>query len=139
MSVYNTHDLILSRLERVKNSGNNKWIACCPAHDDRNPSLCIKDDGGMFLLHCFAGCKTDDVLAAIGLTFIDLFPETLSPDVALEYKSKKLSTIISDEKMILLVARGSLDNGFDLSAADMERIALANQRIAAAKEQINGI
>lgn len=139
MTVYNTNDIILSRLDRVKNNGNNKWIARCPAHDDRNPSLSIKYDGNKILLYCFAGCTTNDVLASIGLTFKDLFAETLSPDVAREYKSKKLNKLISDETTVLLVARGSIDNGFFLSATDMERIVLANHRIATAKEQRNGI
>lgn len=51
------------------------YMALCPAHEDRTPSLSISDgDGGHVLLHCFAGCNTADVLAAKGLTMADLMP-----------------------------------------------------------------
>jgi hypothetical protein len=34
------------------------WMACCPAHDDRTPSLSIADGAeGRILLTCFAGCS----------------------------------------------------------------------------------
>ena len=51
------------------------WIAKCPAHEDRQPSLSI-DEGadGKVLLKCFAGCTTENIVAAIGLTLRDLFP-----------------------------------------------------------------
>ncbi len=43
------------------------WKACCPAHDDRNPSLSIREDkrDGTVLVHCHAGCDQLDVLAAL--------------------------------------------------------------------------
>jgi 5S rRNA maturation endonuclease (ribonuclease M5) len=41
-------------------------VACCPAHDDRNPSLSLKDaDDGRVLVHCHAGCDQARVLAAL--------------------------------------------------------------------------
>jgi len=41
------------------------WAARCPAHDDREPSLSIRDAGGKVLVHCHAGCDQRDVLAAL--------------------------------------------------------------------------
>ena len=38
------------------------WMAKCPAHDDRNPSLSIAEVDGKVLLHCHAGCTQRDVL-----------------------------------------------------------------------------
>ena len=67
---------LLSRLDRVKETGRGKYVALCPAHEDRSPSLAIKDcSDGRVLIHCFAGCETDDVVSAVGLTFADLMPE----------------------------------------------------------------
>jgi hypothetical protein len=41
------------------------WIARCPAHEDRSPSLSISEgEGGRLLLHCHAGCTFDDILHA---------------------------------------------------------------------------
>jgi hypothetical protein len=50
------------------------WIARCPAHPDRHPSLSIrKGNGDKTILHCFGGCTTPKVLAASGLRMRDLF------------------------------------------------------------------
>lgn len=50
---------------------NGRWhgfygMACCPVHEDREPSLSISDgNDGRLLVHCFAGCDATDVLRAI--------------------------------------------------------------------------
>ena len=42
------------------------WMARCPAHDDRTPSLSIRDaDDGKVLVHCHAGCDQERVIAAL--------------------------------------------------------------------------
>ncbi len=65
---------ILSRLEKVKVTGNNKWDACCPAHEDHTPSLSITQaEDGKVLMHCHAGCNIEDILSAIDLKERDLF------------------------------------------------------------------
>ena len=68
-------DMILSRLNKVRGRGPGQWSAQCPAHDDNGPSLSIKElPDGRVLLHCFAGCGVEDVVAAVGLGAADLFP-----------------------------------------------------------------
>jgi len=47
----------------------------CPAHEDRNPSLSVSYKDKKVLVYCHAGCKTEEVLAALGLTTRDLFDE----------------------------------------------------------------
>ncbi len=41
------------------------WVACCPAHEDRRPSLSITDRGARVLVHCHAGCEQRAVIAAL--------------------------------------------------------------------------
>jgi putative DNA primase/helicase len=42
------------------------WMACCPAHDDREPSLSIIDaKGGKVLVRCHAGCDQAQVIAKL--------------------------------------------------------------------------
>jgi putative DNA primase/helicase len=42
------------------------WMARCPAHDDREPSLSICDaDDGKVLVRCHAGCDQERVIAAL--------------------------------------------------------------------------
>ena len=68
-------DLILARLSQVREHGQGRWMACCPAHEDHSPSLSIKEGAdGTVLLHCFAGCTVHDVLNSMGCSFSDLFP-----------------------------------------------------------------
>lgn len=54
----------LSRALGARRSGS-AWMAKCPAHDDTNPSLSIRDEDGKVLLHCHAGCRQADVIAAL--------------------------------------------------------------------------
>ena len=68
-------DNLLSRLDKVRRSGPDSWMACCPAHEDKSASLSIRhDDDGKTLIHCFAGCSVHEVVGAIGLEISDLFP-----------------------------------------------------------------
>ncbi len=67
-------DKTLDRLQKVSWTASG-WKALCPAHDDREPSLSIKEgDDGRVLLYCHAGCPTEGVLRALDMTFRDLFP-----------------------------------------------------------------
>lgn len=43
----------------------HSWIARCPAHDDRTPSLSICDQDGKVLVRCHAGCDQENVIAAL--------------------------------------------------------------------------
>jgi hypothetical protein len=66
---------VLDRLNVASRNGE-KAMCYCPAHDDRNnPSLSIKADNGRLLLHCFAGCRPEDVVSQMGLEMKDLFAE----------------------------------------------------------------
>ena len=69
--------MLISRLTGVRNTGPDRWVAKCPAHEDRSPSLSITDREGRVLLHCFGGCETEAVLGAVGLRFSDIMPERI--------------------------------------------------------------
>jgi 5S rRNA maturation endonuclease (ribonuclease M5) len=64
---------VLDRLNRVKKTGENQYIACCPAHRDDKPSLSISGSNGKILLHCQAGCDTQRIVEAIGIQMKDLY------------------------------------------------------------------
>lgn len=65
---------VLERLEAVKRSSGG-WMARCPAHEDRTPSLAVSEGREGILLNCHAGCPTENVVAALGLEMGDLFYE----------------------------------------------------------------
>ncbi len=75
-------DTLIARLDKVKSTGPDSWVACCPAHEDKRPNLSIKQLDDRTLIHCWSGCGAADVVAAIGLSLADLFdrkPEIESP------------------------------------------------------------
>ena len=52
----------LSLLSSVKPIGKDEWMALCPGHDDRQPSLSVKGAEDKILIKCFAGCELIDIL-----------------------------------------------------------------------------
>lgn len=58
---------LLPHLQGVRPSGIDRWTARCPAHDDHSPSLSIRKTGDRVLVHCHAGCRTENILQALGI------------------------------------------------------------------------
>jgi len=130
-------DVLLSRLQKVKVAGANKWKACCPAHEDSDPSLSIAEmKDGRILVHCFAGCGASDIVESIGLALGDLFPngslgeyrgyETIKRDIA---DSKKNKDELLKDKAILLVAKSMRENGERLTPQEIEQEKQAYLRV----------
>ncbi len=69
---------LLSKLADVKAAGSDRWMALCPAHDDKQRSLSIRvGKDGRVVMYCHAGCTNALIVAAIGLTMSDLFSEPM--------------------------------------------------------------
>ena len=68
--------VVLERLPGYRRSGSG-YMARCPAHEDRTPSLAI-DEGrsGNVVLKCHAGCPSEAVVAAMGLKMSDLYADS---------------------------------------------------------------
>jgi putative DNA primase/helicase len=65
---------VLSAIGDYKKAGDG-YKARCPAHEDRTPSLSIKEaEDGTVLIKCHAGCSTQAVVKELGLNMRDLFP-----------------------------------------------------------------
>lgn len=125
-------DPLLSRLEKVRATGPGRWIARCPAHQDKGPSLSIRQlDDGRSLLHCFAGCATADVLAAIGFEMADLFPERLdnAKPERHPFHAMDILRALTRESLIVQAAGQFILEGRALSEADHERLQVAVERI----------
>jgi len=131
---------LLDRLDKVRSLGKSSYMACCPAHDDRSPSLSIKEcDDGRLLVHCFAGCPTTDVLDAVGLSLADLFP--------VEMKSKhhtgqlphgkrlRLQQAADYERTVLAIIGADAANGAPI---DAERAAIAKDNLRKIQRVLNG-
>jgi putative DNA primase/helicase len=87
-------DRVLEAFKRVKRSGKG-WTAQCSAHDDHRASLSINvTNDGRILLHCFAGCTTEAVIAAAGLEWADLFPEKAEGGGRIPRYSRQVNQVV---------------------------------------------
>jgi DNA primase len=67
-------------LVQAQRVGAGRWKARCPAHNDRSPSLSIREgENGHVTLFCRAGCSLDAILAALHLVRDDLSGPPPSP------------------------------------------------------------
>ncbi|APZ43846.1 hypothetical protein [Acidihalobacter ferrooxydans] len=137
-------DRVLPLLDGVRQTGPNRWIARCPAHADKSPSLSIREaEDGRLLVYCFGGCEAEDVTAALGLRMADLFPErpqyrpgdrAQEPRISLT----DLVDLLAHEALIAYVAAADAAHGKPISNEDADRAALAAQRIRTAVDYARG-
>lgn len=129
-------DNLISKLDKVRRTGPGTFLACCPAHDDKSPSLAIRElSDGRILLHCFAGCEVESVLSTIGLTFTDLFPERECQYAKSErhpFPAGDVLRTIGFEALVVATASTAMLDGECLSPIDRDRLLLAVARIQGA-------
>jgi len=73
-----TPERIARALGGARRSGAD-WMARCPAHEDRNPSLALSERNGKLLAHCFAGCEQSAVIEALRARGLWPEPERREP------------------------------------------------------------
>lgn len=131
-----TIDNLISRLDKVKSTGKGKWLACCPAHSDKTPSLAVRQtDDERILLHCFAGCSVESVLGAVGMDFADLHPEPLTHNAKPErrpYPAADVLRCIAFESLVVFFAATNISTGIPLPQTERDRLLLAVTRIQTA-------
>lgn len=134
---------LLERLEGVRQSGRDRWMAKCPAHLDRHPSLSIAlGEDGRLLIHCFAGCQFDAVVQAVGLEVADFFP----PKEGLRYRRQQrmrvnpadaLAYLIHATRIVMIVA-ADIRRGERISEQDWATFDEAMRRVGVIEELLNG-
>lgn len=107
---------LLSRLDKVRASGSGRWVACCPSHEDRSPSLQISEVDNRILIHCFAGCGATEVLDSIGLDYSAIYPDDYKP-------SKKRIQIDPVDKIYVMVFKNKVRSGETPTTEDKKRYA----------------
>lgn len=133
-------DDLLSRLEKVRSTGAGRWVARCPAHADKTPSLAIRElPDGRILIHCFTGCSVDSVVSAIGLELSDLFPEDsraighANPEHR-PFPAADVLRCLNLEALVVSAAARTILDGNTLNDDDQERLMTALRRIERAVE-----
>lgn len=139
-------ELVLSRLSGVRRCGRG-FIATCsaPEHKDRSASLSIAaGNDGRVLLHCFAGCSVDEVVAGLGLQRRDLFPPNVrrahTPEerraawrASREAAWAAALGVLGREALVIEIAAGVLAAGDPLSKEDLARLRMACDRVESAR------
>ena len=111
-------DKLVERLEHCKPSGKGRWLARCPAHADKSPSLSIKETSdGRVLVHCFAGCGALDVISALDLEWDDLFPEDLTEN----YRKTRRQHQYTADELVVEIAKSDMAKGIKLNTEDRQR------------------
>ena len=130
-------DTLLPLLQSAKPSGKNRWMARCPAHEDKYPSLSVRRfDDDAISVKCFSGCTTAEILSAVGLNPSDLFPQNELPrDYPFQRPRTKsipyleILTNLREDLLALSVGFGKLKQGHLLTLEDLERLDTAALRI----------
>ena len=128
---------IIGRLDKVKEIGPGRYMACCPAHDDRIPSLLVTEkEHDRVIIHCFAGCHYAGVLSAIGLEPGDTYPKTdrnykpLKPGEI--WVPRDVVAALRDESLFVVVAASALAAGKVLTEEDNKLLIQEAKRFHAA-------
>lgn len=135
---------LLSSLAHVKKAGTGKWSARCPAHQDRGPSLSVRElEDGRVLLHCFAGCSTDDVLVSLNMAFGDLFPQGGFLGVEMKpvhrpWNASDVLTALAFEVLVAFNYAKQMAGGSALNSSEQARLLQCSQRIQRGLDLISG-
>lgn len=137
-------DTLLSRLDGVRSRGDGQYMAKCPSHQDRSPSLSIKEcDGGKVMIHCFAGCSALDVVESVGLALRDLFDAPL-PDTQVSrpergrLSAEDLLTILDHSSHFVWTLAENMAAGEIPSDADLSSLAKHRTAIKQARKSFTG-
>lgn len=111
-------NLLLPKLKGIKRKGSAGWVALCPAHDDRAPSLSIDEKDGKVLLHCMAGCSPEAVVGSVGLTLADLMGDQPMPAKRLEWPATVDSLARAKGLPVELLRRYGVKDVSDMTEAE---------------------
>lgn len=134
-------DFLLSRLEAVEETGPGRRLARCPAHDDRQPSLSIREaEGGTLLVKCWAHREVAHVVGAVGLELHHLFPPRGDGGPPLRGGERwvpfDVLHAVSAEVTVAMVAAETRARGTPLEGADLDRLRQASVRLHAAAQEV---
>lgn len=66
----------LALLPHEPTKASGETMCRCPCHADKKASLSVKQGEKGIILHCHAGCSTQDIVETLGLKMSDLFTES---------------------------------------------------------------
>jgi hypothetical protein len=136
---------LLDRLHKVERLQPGqyaaRYTACCPAHDDKSPSLSVtltKDD--KILLKCWSGCSTHEVVSAVGMTLSDLFPpkekHTHHQRGTRAFNAHDAIKVVARDALVVAMAAAKMRQGETLTPEDMDQLISAAGRCGRIAEEV---
>jgi len=137
-------EVLLSRSRKTKQVGAGRWRINCGACDTDTLKVAVAEEGDRVLVHAFCGHSAEEVLAAVGLRFADLYPPRHWPQSPQERESARRAIrevgvasaveVLALESCIVAAAAVELEAGtWLLSPEDADRLHVAVARINDAK------
>lgn len=127
--------MLLPRLDGVRQVAPDRYMAKCPAHSDESPSLSIRElPDGTLLIHDFGGCGVSAVANAAGVNLRDLFPRHRQnrPSLSKAQRRVPVSDVLKTmafEGLVVLVIAEDVRRGKALTDADRARLTAAVSRL----------
>jgi hypothetical protein len=115
-----TLDDVLERLHGVKKAGSG-YSARCPAHDDKSPSLSVRQgDDGKVLVKCHAGCSFESICTHLGVQQSQLFAssESAPPRLVTRSVKPKLPAFSSPDASVVIdrTTAAKIRDGWSITA-----------------------
>lgn len=123
-------------LKKARKGSNGWWNACCPAHADSSPSLGFKEqENGDVGFVCRAGCDKENILAAMGLEWSDVFASSMTLESRLQYHRKHLEAEIYHLRTLVNIASSApadlLESDIPVAAQAVDRLPKAEAELQA--------
>ncbi len=126
---------LLERLDKVKpvrGKHPQNWVACCPSHDDKTPSLAVSETAdGQVLINCWAGCTWKQIAEAAGVDQNELFARELERPERKYHPRSEMDAVVDEycrtmkgatvSEAILLFCKAARKSGQRLTQADLDR------------------
>ncbi|MDP1906617.1 MAG: DNA primase [Pseudomonadota bacterium] len=134
-------ETLLSKLDKVRRTGPDRWIASSPTRPDKHPSMTIRAlPDGRILLYDHGGDGVHEILAAIGMDMADLFPPRMdAPGPGKPHRERRpfdpldVLRVLDFETTIILRYGCGMARGESVAEHDLERLRTAVSRIGAAR------
>ena len=91
----NKLDKFLSRLENVEQKKPGQYQASCPVHTDKHNSFSVEKKNDKINFHCHAGCSSETILSAMGLSWKDVYLDSQEGQPGKSSRKKKKRKIVN--------------------------------------------